>query len=80
MRLRFVEDGLAASLEDRTRAKPDPKLDEHQTAYLVALACSEPPDGRERWTLELLSQRLAADGIIESIAPETVRLTLKKTD
>lgn len=79
-RLRFVEDGLAASLEDRAHPKPAPKLDEHQTAYLVAVACSEPPDGRGRWTLELLSKRLVADGIIDSIAPETVRLTLKKTD
>jgi hypothetical protein len=71
---------MGASLKDRAHPKPEPKLDEHQTAYLVALACSEPPAGRGRWTLELLSQRLVADRIIDSIAPETVRLTLKKTD
>ncbi len=79
-RLRFIEDGLEVALEDRPHPKPEPKLDERQEAYLVALACSDPPDGRERWTLELLSQRLVVDGIVDSIAPETVRLTLKKTD
>jgi transposase len=77
-RLRFCEDGLENALEDRPRPGADVKLDEGQEAYLTALACTQPPDGRARWTLELLAHRLVADGLIEQIAPETVRLILKK--
>ena len=77
-RLRFGEAGLAAALEDKPRRGAERKLDEGQEAHLTALACSQPPNGRARWTLELLAQRLVADGLIEHIAPETVRLILKK--
>jgi hypothetical protein len=79
-RLRFWEDGLEAALADKARAQPAGKLNELQPAYLVALACSNPPSGRERWTVELLAAQLVADGIVCSIAPETVRLVLKKTN
>lgn len=79
-RLRFWEDGLDAALEDRARSKRDGKLNEHQQAYLVALACSAPPSGRERWTVELLATQLVEDGIVSSVAPETVRLVLEKTN
>ena len=79
-RLRFWEDGVAAALEDKTRPKRDGALNERQQAYLVALACSNPPSGRERWTVELLAAQLVDDGIITSIAPETVRLVLEKTN
>lgn len=78
-RLRFVEDGLGAALEDKPKPERPPLLDEKQEAHLVAIACSEPPEGRARWTLELLTQRLIADGIVERISTETVRLTLKKS-
>jgi transposase len=77
-RLRFCEEGLEAALEDKPRRGHDAKLDEKQEAHLTALACTQPPDGRVRWTLELLVQRLIADGLVEQIAPETVRLILKK--
>jgi transposase len=79
-RLRFWEDGLEAPLEDKTRANRNGKLNEQQQAYLVALACSMPPSGRERWTVELLTDQLISDGIVEQVAPETVRLVLKKTN
>ncbi len=78
-RLRFWEDGLEAALEDKARAPRNGKLNERQQAYLVALACSNPPSGRERWTVELLVSQLVADGIVTSVAPETVRLVLEKT-
>jgi len=55
-------------------------LNEQQEAHLVAVACSTPPEGRARWTLELLQERLIEDGIVAGIAPETVRLLLKKTN
>ena len=77
-RLRFCEEGLEAALEDKPRPGNDPKLDENQEAHLTALACTQPPDGRVRWTLELLARQLVADGLVEHIAPETVRLILKK--
>ena len=77
-RLRFCEEGLEASLADKPRPGQEAKLDENQEAHLTALACTAPPDGRARWTLELLAQRLVEDGLVEHIAPETVRLILKK--
>ncbi|HEX3054311.1 MAG TPA: helix-turn-helix domain-containing protein [Aggregatilineaceae bacterium] len=79
-RLRFAEGGLQDALEDKPHPAPEPKLDESQTAYLVALACSEPPAGQARWTMELLATRLVEDGIVARISPETVRLLLKKTN
>ncbi|HEX3054442.1 MAG TPA: helix-turn-helix domain-containing protein [Aggregatilineaceae bacterium] len=68
------------ALEDKPHPVPEPKLDDSQTAYLVALACSEPPAGQARWTMELLATRLVEDGIVEHISAETVRLVLKKTN
>lgn len=80
-RLRYVQEGLQASLEDQPHSpEAESKLNEKQEAYLIALACSTPPEGYARWTLELLAQQLTVDGIISSIAPETVRLLLKKTN
>ena len=55
------------------------KLKEKEEAHLIALACSEPPAGQARWTLELLTKQLLEDGVIARISPETVRLLLKKT-
>ncbi len=79
-RLRFCEDGLEAALEDKERPKREGKLNEQQQAYLVALACSNPPSGRERWTVELLTAQLVTDGIVGCVSPETVRLVLEKTN
>jgi len=78
-RQRFCEDGLDAALEDRPHPGSAHKLDDGQEAYLVALVCSDPPAGRKRWTLELLTKRLVDDGIVADISTETVRLMLKKT-
>ena len=80
VRMRFVEAGVSDALEDKPAPARDPKLDERQTAYLVALACSEPPAGQASWTMELLAERLIKDGIVDHISPETVRLVLKKTN
>jgi transposase len=77
-RLRFCQEGLKAALEDKPHPPRETKLGDQQEAYLVAVACSEPPAGRERWTMELLAQRLLEDGVVTSISPETVRLHLKK--
>jgi transposase len=79
-RLRYVTEGLQVALEDKPHPKPEPKLNEEQEAHLVAVTCSAPPAGHARWTLELLQERLIQDGIVAGIAPETVRLLLKKTN
>ena len=80
IRQRFCEAGLEAALTDNPHPGSASKLDDGQEAYLIALACSDAPKGRQRWTLELLANQLVADGIVESISTETVRLVLKKTN
>jgi transposase len=79
VRLRFAVEGLPAALEDKPHAPTGREVDEKQEARLIALACSEPPAGRARWTLELLVQELLKDGIVTRVSPEAVRLLLKKT-
>ena len=82
IRKRFVLEGLDAALERKKRAKPPREkiLDGEKEARLIALACSEPPEGRSRWTLELLADELVALNIVESISYQTVKRTLKKTN
>lgn len=79
-RVRYLTEGLAAALEDKPHPGREPLLNAHQEAYLIALACTEPPEGQARWTLELLAQRMVNDEQVVEISPETVRLTLKKTN
>ena len=79
-RVRYLTEGLAAALEDQPRPGREPLLNAQQEAYLIALACTEPPEGQARWTLELLAQRMIADEQVVELSPETVRLTLKKTN
>ncbi len=79
VRAAFVENGLPAALE-RKAAKREykRKLDGEQEAHLVALVCSQPPDERGRWTLTLIAQKMVELEYVDSIAPETIRRTLKK--
>ena len=79
-RLRFAQEGLQAALEDRPHPATGSELDEKQEARIIALACSEPPAGQVRWTLELLTQAMLKDGMVTRLSPETVRLLLKKTN
>jgi hypothetical protein len=82
VRERFVMEGLDSALERKKRATPptEPKLDGAAQARLTAIACSEPPAGRARWTLQLLGDQLVELKIVESISRETVRQALKKTN
>ena len=80
VRLRFTVEGLQAALEDKPHAPTGTEVKESQEARLIALACSEPPAGRARWTLELLVQELLKEGVVTRVSPETVRLLLKKTN
>ena len=81
VRQAFVEEGLTAAL---FRKKPTGrlyrKLDGVQEAQLITLACSTPPSGRTHWTMRLLADRLVELQVVESISPECVRMTLKKTN
>jgi len=79
-RIRYLNEGVDAALEDKPRSGREPTLNAQQEAYRIALACSEPPAGQERWTLDLLTQRMVNDEQVETLSPETVRLTLKKTN
>jgi transposase len=78
-RKRFVEAGLEVALHEQPRPGARRKLDGKQEAFLIALACSEPPAGRLRWTMQLLADRVIALGVVEAISDETVRRLLKKT-
>lgn len=79
VRKQFVEEGLEATLQPKPAARVyERRLDGKAEAHLVALACGAPPEGRSRWTLRLLGDRLVALGYVESVAHETVRQTLKK--
>lgn len=79
IRQRFVEGGMERALNEQPRPKRGGKLDERSRAVLVATACSKPPDGRARWTLRLLADRMVELGIVDRISHECVRQELKKT-
>jgi len=72
-------DGPLSLLERKARAPRELKLDGEREARLVALACSEPPTGRDRWTLRLLADRMVELEIVAGLSHETVRRGLKKT-
>jgi transposase len=79
-RQRFVEEGLEAALTEKPRPGARRKLDGKQEAFLVALACSAPPEGRDKWTMQLLADRLVTLGVVETLSDETVRQRLKQTN
>jgi len=79
IRQRCVEEGFAAALHDRPRQGGTPKFDTKQHAHVVALACSDPPEGCTRWTLRLLADRVVELGLAERCSYETIRRALKKT-
>jgi transposase len=77
-RRRFVEEGLEAALVERPRPGAAPRLGPKQQAFVVALACTKPPEGRLRWTMQLLADRLVELEVIPAISDEAVRRLLKK--
>ena len=79
IRKRFVEGNLERALNEDPRPGARRKLDEKAESVLEMLAHSKPPDGRKRWTLQLLAERLVALRVVDSISDETVRQELKKS-
>jgi len=81
VRKEFVEEGLDAALDRRKpRRQYRRKLDGDGEAHLIALACSRAPEGRSRWTLRLLADRMVALEHVEAVSYETVHRVLKKTN
>ena len=81
IRQRLVRDGFESALNGKQRESPPRAklLDGEQEAKLIALRLGSPPKGFANWTLRLLAQRVVQLEIVDSISPETVRKTLKKT-
>jgi transposase len=79
-RRRFSEEGLEVALMPKKPGRPRRRvLDGRAEAHLVALACSDPPEGRERWSMRLLANRMVELGHADTLSYETVRRVLKKT-
>jgi transposase len=81
VRQRFVEQGLEAALVRKKQDRPSRErvLDGSAEARLLAVACSDPPDGRAAWTLTMLADKLVELEVVESVSRESVRRVLKKT-
>lgn len=77
---RFVEEGLEAALSEGPRPGADRKLDAKEEALLIATACSAPPEGRARWTLDLLAEAMVRLTSHESLSSETVRRRLDENE
>ena len=80
VRKRSLEEGLEQALNERPRPGHPFKLDERQQAHLIAVACSTPPEGHERWTLRLLADKAVELELVDSLGKETVQQVLKKTN
>ena len=76
---RYLEGGLKRALEEDPRPGHPAKLDERGEAHLIALACSEAPQGHDHWTLRLLASRVVELGLVPSMSHEGIRKRLKKT-
>ena len=78
----FALEGLTAALTPKKRSKPSrpQKFDGEKEAHLIALACSEAPEGHARWTLRLLADKMVELNHVSSVSHETIRRTLKKTN
>ncbi len=77
-RKKFVQGGLEFALNERPRPGRGRKLDRKAEEFLITTACSNPPDGKESWTTQLLADELVQLQLVETISDETVRLLLKK--
>ncbi len=80
LKKRFVEEGLPAAIERKKRVTPPREIQfgGEFEAKLLAMACSEAPGGRERWTMRLLAEKMVELKIVPSVSPMTVCNTLKK--
>jgi len=80
IRSRFVQQGLQAAINERPRSGAPKKFSGRQKAKITAIACSDPPKGRNRWTLRLIADRVVELEMADSISYKTVERVLKKTN
>jgi transposase len=82
VRQRLVEQGLDAALDRKKQQAPSREriFDGEKEARLIALSCSEPPEGSARWTMQLLADRVVELKIVDEVSASTVGRTLKKTN
>lgn len=78
VRRRFAMEGLDAAIKDKPQKGRPRALSSKQAAHLIAIACSDAPDGHDHWPLRLLGQKLVELGYVERISHETVRQVLEK--
>lgn len=77
---RFVKEGLEVALNEKPRPGAPTKLDTRGEAFAIAIACSQPPEGRTCWTMQMIADKVVELEYVDSITDETVRLRLKKRD
>jgi transposase len=78
LKKRYFSEGLAGALYEKPRPGAKPKIDGEVEAHLIALVCSDPPEGYDRWTLRLLADQLVSLELVESISHVAVGDALKK--
>ena len=80
VRRKYAESGIDAAIFRKKRDVPPvaAKVTGEVEAHIIAVCCSAPPEGRERWSMRMIADKIVLDGVIDSISDETVRLVLKK--
>ena len=78
IRERYCKDGLTGALKEHSRRGRPLLLDDKGEATLIALTCSDPPQGRTLWTMRLLADKMVELNVVDAICDETIRLHLKK--
>lgn len=80
VRYRYVHDGLEAAIKEQSRPGAPNKFTGRDKAKITALACSKPPEGRNRWTLRLIADTMVELNIVDNISHQTIKRVLKKTN
>lgn len=77
---RYLEGGIERALYDLPRPGNERLLSEKQSSQIIALACSDPPEGYDRWTIELITEKTIEKGIVPTVGRETIRILLHTHD
>ena len=81
VRRRYVDEGLKSALGERPRPGARPKLSERQTQQIIAVVCTDPPEGFARWSVRLLTAEIHRRGLVDSpVSRERIRLVLRDHD
>ena len=80
VRSRYVKEGLCAAINEQSRSGAPKRFTGRQKVKITAIACSKPPEGRSRWTLRLIADRVVELELVDNISHQTVKRILKKTN